>query len=145
MNILMFKYIWGLKRDKIARKSLIRLYDKGGLGMIDIQTRRKADIITQIINVPQNLEQPWACLYVYWFGFLMKHIHPRLADNKWVHTLNIPSKFSDIKTILLDKQLNLNIWQINTKLIYNYLISQSNYVSKTEKNIHKLTGKRFGK
>ena len=101
--------------------------------MIDIQTRRKTDNITQIINVPQNLDQPWACLYVYWFGFLLKNIHPRLADNTWVHTLNIPNKVSDIKTILLDKQLNLNIWKINTKLIYNYLISESNYISKTEK------------
>ena len=106
MNILMYKYIWGSKREKIARKTLIRSCDKGVLGMIDLQNRRNADIIAQIINVPENLNQQ--CLYVYWIDFMMKIIHPRLADNTWVHTLNItPKNIFDIKQYCLKNNQTL--------------------------------------
>ena len=133
MNMLMYKYIWNSRWEKIARKILIRPCERGGLGMLDLQTIRKADIITQIINIPMNLDKPWACLYVYWFGLVMKKIHPSLASNIWVHTLNIPRSLQDIKTVIKENQ-NTNIWNINNKLIYQYLIQKQNYMSKIERN-----------
>ena len=101
--------------------------------MLDLQTRRKADIILQIINIPMNLDQLWACLYVYWFGLVMKNVHPNLAGNIWVHTLNIPKSLLTIITVIKENQ-NINIWTINYKLIYQYLIQKQNYMSKIERN-----------
>ena len=64
--------------------------------MIDLKKRRGADIISQIISIPQNMNQHWACLYVYWFGLLLKPLHPNFASYLWVHTLNIPVKLMEI-------------------------------------------------
>ena len=103
--------------EKIVRKTLIKSINKGGLGIIDLQYRRKAEIITQFIKVPKYLNQPWTCLYVYWFGLMVKNIHPRLSDYTLVHTLNIPKTFVDIKSILLEKHSDTKILKMDTKFI----------------------------
>ena len=129
----MFKYVWNSRWEKIERKILVRSVNNGGLNMIDLKTRREADIISQIISIPQNMNQPWACLYVYWFGLLLKPLHPNLASNLWVHTLNIPGKLMEIKTIIQNNIKDNKILNLNIKLLYAYLIEKVNHKSKMEK------------
>ena len=133
MNMLMFKYVWNSRWEKKERKILVRSVNNGGLNMIDLKTRREADIISQIISIPQNMNQPWARLYVYWFGLLLKPLHPNLASNLWVHRLNIPVKLMEIKAIIQNNIKDYKIWNLNIKLFYAYLIEKVNHKSKMEK------------
>ena len=50
----MFKYIWGSNYEKISRKALTRSIENGGMAMIDLKSRRIADIINQITNINNN-------------------------------------------------------------------------------------------
>ena len=99
MNMLMFKYVWNSRWEKIERKILVRSLNNGGFNMIDLKKRREAYIFSQINSIPQNMNQHWACLYVYWFGLLLKPLHPNLASNLWVHTLaDVFSTFTHTQT-----------------------------------------------
>ena len=74
----------------------------------------------------------------------MKNIHPSLANNTWVHTLNIPRSLYDIKTVIQENQKS-DIWNLTNKLIYQYLIQKQNQTSKIERNYPKLIGTLFGR
>ena len=56
--MLMFKYVWNSRWEKIERKILVRPVNNGGLNIIDLKKRREADIISQIISIPQNINLP---------------------------------------------------------------------------------------
>ena len=79
------------------------------------------------------MNQHWTCLYVYWFGLLLKPLHPNLASIHWVHTLNIPVKLMEIKAIIQNNIKDDKIWNLNIKLLYAYLIEKVNHKSKMEK------------
>ena len=133
MNILMFKYIWGSNYEKISRKALTRSIENGGMAMIDLKSRRIADIINQITNINNNLNQPWACLYIYWFGLSLRKIYPNLASNSYVHTLKLPTRYINIKQVIQQNIDDDKIWQMNNKNTYKYLIQKMDFKSKTEK------------
>ena len=83
--------------------------------MIDLKSRRIADIINQIISINNNLNQPWSCLYVYWFGLSLRKIYPNLASNSYVHTLRIPKRYINIKQVIQNYIEDDKIWQLNNK------------------------------
>ena len=45
MNMLMFKYVWNSRRERIERKIFVRSVNNGGLNMIDIKKRRGGQIL----------------------------------------------------------------------------------------------------
>ena len=71
LETLFFSFIWGGKRDKIARKTIINEIEDGGLKMTDIQSFAKALKISWIEKVRDvNYQADWKRLLysdrLYW-------------------------------------------------------------------------------
>ena len=80
VNKIIFSYLWCYRREKIARKLLIRNIDKGGLAFPDIETRNTTNFIKHIQNMQENLIQPWVCLFIYWFGLHLKKMYIQIMQ-----------------------------------------------------------------
>ena len=98
----------------------------GGLAIINIEIRNQANMLINIRYIELKIKQPWALLYVYWFGIQLREIYPDFAKNKWLHTLNVPTSKDNIKYIIIKFLKDKKIWQISTKLMYNYIIDTIN-------------------
>ena len=96
-NKNIFGFLWDQRKEKIARNILFRDIYNGGIGIPNIDIRSKANFIQSFKLIDQNSIQPWACLYIYWFGFNLKILNADYAKNKWVHTLNIPYSLQYLK------------------------------------------------
>ena len=109
INGILYPFIWNSKREKIARDIINQTYENGGLAMIDITRRSIANILQNVANIEQKLNQPWALLYIYWFGLILKNDFPNLAKNNWAHTMDLPININFIKCIInrynKDKQI----------------------------------------
>ena len=136
INKIIFSYLWCYRREKIARKLLIRNIDKGGLAFPDIKTKNITNFIKHVQNMQDNLKQPWACLFIYWFGIYLKTVYKDYASKKWVHNLHIPKKLLYIKEIILEHREDDKIWKLRSSLLYKYLIDRYNTISKIE-NIYR--------
>ena len=63
----MFKFLWN-GTDKIKRDTITNNTYKGGLGLTDLNTSIISTHIQRFKNIINNKDQPWASLYIYWFG-----------------------------------------------------------------------------
>ena len=90
------------------------------------------------------LNQPWAALFIYWFGFLLKDIHPDLSTNKYVHNIYITKGMLYFKYLILKYNPYKEIWKSNLKkfVILYYVKVQINLLLRLI--IQMLTGKWFG-
>ena len=126
-NKNIFGFLWDQRKEKNARNVLFRDVYNGGIGIPNIDIRSKANFIQSFKLIDQNLIQPWASLYIYWFGFNLKFLNADYAKNKWVHTLNIPYSLQYLKRILIDFKNADFIWKCNLGGIYNMIIDQQNF------------------
>ena len=133
INSILYPFIWNSKREKLARNIINLPYDRGGLNMTDINLRSVANIIQIISKVEQKSEQPWAALYIYWLGLTLKPLYPKISENKYVHTFQVPSHMQYIKDLIHKYKSNNILWNINPKLIYKQLINESNIKPKIMK------------
>ena len=78
-NALFYLYIWNSKREKLARYIINQPVELDGLAMINIEIRNQANMLTNIRNIKLKINQPWALLYVYWFGIQLREIYPDFA------------------------------------------------------------------
>ena len=103
----------------------------GGLALTNIVQRIKTNHIQRIRKLHLNLEQPWVCLYIYWFGLYIKNINQKFATNRYIHTLNVPINLRIIKNNILETRHNEEIWETpNLKAIYKILIDNEKYIPK---------------
>ena len=116
---------------------MIRLKDKQSCKIhtteisTNIVQRIKTNHIQRIRKLHLNLEQPWVCLYIYWFGLYIKNINQTFATNGYIHTLNVPTNLRIIKNNILETRHIEEIWQIpNLKAIYKILIDNEKKYSK---------------
>ena len=132
INKITFNYLWNNKKEKIARKVLYRSTYDGGIAVPNLECRSQANFIQTLRLMNENIDQPWTALFIYWFGFKLNFLYPEFAKNKWVHTLDIPKELNYFCKIM-DKFKNLDqIWQINIKDIYNFIIEYQNFKSIVE-------------
>ena len=74
-NKNIFGFLWDQRKEKNARNVLFRDIYNGGIGIPNIYIRSKANFIQSFKLIDQNLIQPWACLYIYWFGFNLESLN----------------------------------------------------------------------
>ena len=127
IETIFYSFIWGNKRDKIARKILINMIENGGLKMIDIRTFDKALKISWVKKIwDENYHADWKNLYVsasgYWKGVWLlykksvKHFATNLHNPFWKDVLKALAEFindtSDADDYMkqpLWNNLNINI------------------------------------
>ena len=112
LNKLIFTYLWD-GQDKISRKTITNNLNRGGLGLTDIETSILTSKIQRFKHLIENKNQPWAALYIYWFGIDLKYYVKDFALNKYVHNLNIPHDLKPIKNSLQYLKNIDKIWEIS--------------------------------
>ena len=84
---------------------------KGGLSVPPI-THKQEYITIQILGkIEGNLNQPWAALYIYWFGLNLRFFCPHFASNNYIHNIENFYEKEYIKRTILKYRLNEPIWK----------------------------------
>ena len=133
-NQLIFQFLWSSKAEKLKRDTMTRQTIHGGLSMPNLKFRSEANFIQLFLKISLCLNQPWAALYIYWFGFLLKDIYPDLSTNKYVHTIDIPKGMLHLKQLIVKYKPYKEIWKSNIKQIYNIILHKSSNKSTIEIN-----------
>ena len=96
-----------------------------GIAFGPTQTRKY--IIQTLRRIELNLDQPWANLYIYWFGLNLKFYHAPYAANTYLHNIENFQENQHIKLTILKYRIHDNIWKIpNLRLIYILIINKMN-------------------
>ena len=99
----------------------------GGLGLPSVLHKRESIIIQTLRRIELNLDQPWANLYIYWFGLNLKFYHAPYAANTYLHNIENFQENQHIKSTILKYRIHDNIWKIpNLRLIYTLIINKMN-------------------
>ena len=93
-NNLLFSFLWSSTNEKLPRDILMCHVLDGGLSMPNLLLRSQTDQLQTLLNIRTYINQPWAGLFIYWFGFSLNDIYPSLCSNNFVHTINIPKELS---------------------------------------------------
>ena len=124
VNRKIFKFLWN-GTDKIKRDTITNNTYKGGLGLTDLNTSIITTHIQRFKNIINNKDQPWANLYIYWFGLHLNFFVKEFSSNKYVHTIQIPLKLENVKLNLIKTRCLDKIWEVSkTNLIYKLLIDE---------------------
>ena len=133
-NQLIFKFLWSSKAEKFKRDTIMRQTIHGDLSMPNLKLRSEANSVQLFLKMSLCLNQPWAELFIYWFGFLLKDIYPDLSTNKYVHTIDIPKGMLYFKQLILKYKPYKEIWKRNLKQVYNIILYKSSNKSIIEIN-----------
>ena len=73
----------------------------------------------------RNKSQPWSNLNVYWFGLQLNFFVKDFSSNKYVHTIQIPTKLAKVQSNLLKtRQIEQNWDILKTNIVYKILIDE---------------------
>ena len=102
----LFKFLWKNKRDKIKRDAMYQEYDKGGLGMIDVDVMFKSLRLAWIPRLLQNTKSNWKTFPEYFFRkcgglrFLLKcNYHTKYLVGLPKFYRDAVSFFSELKSL----------------------------------------------
>ena len=68
----------------------------GGLGLPSVLHRRESIIIQTLRRIELNPDQPWANLYIYWFGLNLQFYHAPYAAYKYLHNIETLKKINTL-------------------------------------------------
>ena len=126
INTLIFNFLWNGK-DKIKRETLHQDFSKGGLNIPSLMQKQDSLIIQTLRRIEINRNQPWANLYIYWFGINLKFYCSEYASNNYLHNIENFEENQNIKNVILKYRINEAVWKTNNlKLIYKIIIDSLN-------------------
>ena len=126
INTLIFNFLWNGK-DKIKRETLHQDFSKGGLNVPSLMQKQDSLIIQTLRRIEINRNQPWANLYIYWFGINLKFYCSEYASNNYLHNIENFEENQNIKNVILKYRINEAVWKTNNlKLIYKIIIDSLN-------------------
>ena len=126
INTLIFNFLWN-GRDKIERETLYQDFSKGGLNVPSLIQKQDSLIIQTLRRIEINRNQPWANLYIYWFGINLKFYCCEYASNNDLHNIENFEENQNIKNVILKYRINDAIAKTtNLKFIYNILMDRLN-------------------
>ena len=86
INSIIFQFLWN-GTDKIKRDTMYQNIQKGGLSAPSITFKQESITIQTLRKIEGNLNQPWAALYIYWFGLDLRFYYPNFASNNYIHNI----------------------------------------------------------
>ena len=126
LNRLLFNFVWNGKPEVLKRLTLLHGYSKGGLDIVDIQTKLQSFLVKQVLQLIRGTRCNWKYFAVYWIGLHLRKFVPSFADLTIPHSENIPTHYK--VALRLFKQFVhkepgfMTAQRITTKFIYNTLI-----------------------
>jgi hypothetical protein len=91
------KYIWNYKTHYIQKDTLYNSKLKGGLNLPNPIIVKNANILNRFKVLKSKPNMPWEALYIYWFGFTMRHRDNIYRNNSLSKKLDVPRKFRNTK------------------------------------------------
>ena len=101
---------------KINRNTITNNTYRGGLALTDLETSIFTTHVQRFKSIIENKNQPWANLYIYWFGLQLNFFVKDFSSNNYVHTIQIPSKLTKVQSNLLKaRQIEKNLGYTKNK------------------------------
>ena len=126
INTLIFNFLWN-GRDKIKRETLHQEFSKGGLNVPSLIQKQDSLIIQTLRRIEINRNQPWANLYIYWFGINLKCYSSEYASNNYLHNIENFEENQNVKNVILKYRINEAVLKTNNlKLIYKIIMDSLN-------------------
>ena len=82
-------FLWKNQPEAIKRETLFNEFPKGGLNIVDIQTKLESLLVKQVLQLIKGTKAKWTYLAVYWIGLHLKHFVPSFASLDIPHSENI--------------------------------------------------------
>ncbi len=70
-----YNFIWNSKSDLVNRNTLILPYEKGGLGMFNLEAKIKTILFQQFIYICHSHKRIYYQFSVYWLKFIMRTLN----------------------------------------------------------------------
>jgi hypothetical protein len=134
---LIHQFIWNKSSEMIKRKTLILLYESGGLNNVCIRTKLETNLIRTFINISQNSQRMFYQLGVKYLKFELRHLIKftnfniiPVTDKKPIIYKKISESVQDFKEN--DSEFFKNIRKYNSKLIYKKILNKNTLRPKIE-------------
>ena len=104
---MIFKVLWFPRHSEpVDRRKLIASYAKGGLNMVDIDSRCKAAVLCNLKEIYKAKDKTklWIKYAYYSIGTILKNVNPNLYSNAEPHQHTVNNYWLKIKSML--KELN---------------------------------------
>ena len=89
-----FSFLWGSNHELIRRETLIGPSSKGGLGMVDIESKIDSFRIHHLsFVINETNHSKWIYFTKYWVGLQLREFNPALWSNLTPHSTSYVSKF----------------------------------------------------
>lgn len=115
LNKLLFTFLWKNQPEAIKRETLFNEFQKGGLNIVDIQTKLESLLVKQVLQLIKGTKAKWKYLAVYWIGLHLRHFVPSFASLDIPHSGNIPGYY----------KLALQLFRKFVELVPNFMTNQS--------------------
>jgi hypothetical protein len=86
-------FIWNNKNDLVNRNTLILPYEKGGLGIFNLEAKIKTILFQQFLYICHNYKRTYYQFSVYWLKFIMRTVN--VFDLNSINFNLIPSSKKD--------------------------------------------------
>ena len=123
LNRLLFQFLWNVTPEVLKRETLLHGFLKGGLDVVDLQTKLQSFLVKQVLQLIRGIECNWKYFAVYWIGLHLKKIEPSFAALTIPHAENIPTYYQValrlVQQFVRMQPEFMTVQCITTKWIYN--------------------------
>jgi hypothetical protein len=130
---LIFNFMWNSKSEPLARKTMYKSKDLGGLNIVNIEYKLYALRLKHIQDIIVNRNVKFIYFSIYWIGYKLRDLNFNLASLSVPHSdLISPFYIKCLKVldIFKDKCNDIVLGQYNTKTLYNLLLDSDEHVIK---------------
>ena len=71
INTLIFNFIWSSKRDRVRRGVVIRTLKQGGMNVVCLEAKLKANLMSYLGQIIRSYEEPEYWCSLYWLKFII--------------------------------------------------------------------------
>ena len=132
INSLIYSFIWHPNTiEGMARKKLIADRDKGGINLIDLESKMKTCRLDKIRDLAKSnkLDEIWKLWASYNLFYRIRYINPNLFSNARPHALEPNQTWRDIIRIMMKINEEHKNWQdFNHKQIYRAIKKNSEVI-----------------
>ena len=132
LDRIICKFLWGKKMEVVSRDTIKLPRDKGGLNIVDIETKIAAMRVKHILTAIDT-DAKWKFFTIYWIGLTLNTYYPNITDNRSPHSETIPIFYQQaLRLFHRFKQLSADKVKPTTKNIYLLLKSSPIHKPKIE-------------
>ena len=130
---LVFKFLWNIKSEPLARDTVYLSKQLGGLNVINIELKLQALRLRHVQNIINNKDVKFVKFSIYWIGFSLRNYQPVFASVSIPHSDVLPPFYRECLKVLNNFKNNnsgLELDNLSCKVIYNTLLEKVLHIPK---------------